>query len=93
MNGLFVRFKFKHEVPVFVEGVGERTASFCTILNEDGDEVSTGVAVRHPNDNPNRRLGRYYSLENAVSTLDRKQRRVVWCDYWQLRGGTGKAYA
>ena len=56
-------------------------ATTCIIFNEEGVEVSSGVANVHPKDNFNKEKGRKIALSRAIKTWDKEYRSQVWSEY------------
>lgn len=90
IDGRDYSFKFYHKndqpqidkdgKPIPTEVPLER-ATTCIIFNEEGVEVSSGVANVHPKDNFNKEKGRQIALARAISDWDKPYRTQVWDEY------------
>ena len=90
IDGRNYSFKFfhKNDQPVSTSKLSKKVeqtpierATTCIIFNEEGVEVSSGVANVHPKDNFNKEKGRQIALGRAISNMDKKYRTQIWEEY------------
>ena len=90
IDGRNYSFKFfhKNDQPVSISTLSKKVeltplerATTCIIFNEEGVEVSSGVANVHPKDNFNKEKGRQIALARAISKWDKSYRTQVWDEY------------
>ena len=90
IDGRNYSFKFfhKNDQPVSTSKLSKKVeqtpierATTCIIFNEEGVEVSSGVANVHPKDNFNKEKGRQISLARAIKTWDKEYRSQIWDEY------------
>ena len=89
IDGRNYSFKFYHKndqpstskLSKKVEQTPLERATTCIIFNEEGVEVSSGVANVHPKDNFNKEKGRQIALSRAISKWDKEYRAQVWEEY------------
>ena len=90
IDGRNYSFKFfhKNDQPVSISKLSKKVeqtplerATTCIIFNEEGVEVSSGVANVHPKDNFNKEKGRQIALARAISDWDKPYRTQVWNEY------------
>lgn len=95
IDGRDYSFKFYHENPptyrmetnangeeyaVKIIPTPER-ATTCRVFNEEGEQVTYGVANVHPHDNFCKETGRQIALKRAVETWEKEYRTQVWEEY------------
>ena len=90
IDGRDYSFKFfhKNDQPVSTSKLSKKVeqtpierATTCIIFNEEGVEVSSGVANVHPHDNYCKEKGRKISLAKAIKTWDKEYRSQIWDEY------------
>lgn len=79
IDGIKYEIRFRHDV---VGGVGSQDMTQCLILRE-GNVVKRGMAVRHPNDRPNRIIGRKVALTDAIADYPRLRHRKIWDAFFE----------
>ena len=71
INGNECEVRFRHTT------AGDQDVTHCFFLRED-IAIGRGLAVRHPNDRPNRIVGRKVALADALRSQPKENRRLVW---------------
>ena len=75
IDGRNYSFKFQHHTS------GIERGTVCRVYNEDGVQVTSGVANVHPHDNYCKEKGRKIALSRAISDWDKPYRTQVWDEY------------
>ena len=90
IDGRNYSFKFYHKndqqpstskLSKKIEQTPLERATTCIIFNEEGVEVSSGVANVHPQDNFCKEKGRKIALSRAITSWDKSYREQVWNEY------------
>ena len=75
IDGRGYSFKFQHHTS------GIERGTVCRVYNEEGVQVTQGVANVHPHDNYCKEKGRKIALSRAISDWDKPYRTQVWDEY------------
>ena len=75
IDGRNYSFKFMHNTS------GLERGTVCSVFNEEGAQVTYGVANVHPHDNYCKEKGRKIALSRAISDWDKPYRTQVWDEY------------
>ncbi len=65
---------------------GGQSTCCCVYGKDDGVVIGVGVAVRSPNDRPNKEVARKVSLRRALDGLSREFRTAAWKAYHARKG-------
>ena len=75
IDGRNYSFKFQHHIS------GTERGTVCRVYNEEGAQVTSGVANVHPHDNYCKEKGRKIALSRAISTWEKEYKTQVWGEY------------
>lgn len=75
IDGRDYSFNFQHHTS------GIERGTICRVYNEDGVQVTYGVANVHPHDNYCKEKGRKIALSRAISTWEKEYKTLVWNEY------------
>ena len=88
IDGRDYSFKFQHHTGNTNTSKLDKSSStqvergtVCRVYNEDGVQVTSGVANVHPHDNYCKEKGRKIALSRAISDWDKPYRTQVWDEY------------